>query len=161
MESMVRGNRMCECEGGQVLWGWEKAEPSRPDGRLLTLRLDKDLSLCKHEEFNSYYMEDNWMQIWGLPFQSWHVKPQDGGMPSSHDSGKEWERKEILLCRNHKSLGENIFQVSEKTNIWSFQWVRKKSEINSCFLSKEVICFTWEVLNMVLVLHIFLKIHCF
>lgn len=38
-------------------------------------------------------------------------------MPSSQDSGKEWERKEILLCRNHKSLGENIFQVSEKTNI--------------------------------------------
>lgn len=125
-ESMVRGNRMYMCEGGWMLWGWEKAEPSRPDGRLLALRLNEELPLCKHEEFTNYYMDGNWMQIWGLAFQRWHVRPQDGSMRSSHDSGKEGERKEILLCRNLKSLGENIFQVSEKTNIWSFQWVRKK-----------------------------------
>lgn len=144
-----------------MLWGWEKAEPSRPDGRLLALRLNEDLPLCKHEEFNSYYIDGNWMQIWGLAFQRWHGKPQDGGMPSSHDSGKEWERMEILLCHNRKSLGENIFQVSEKTNIWSFQWVRKKWNKFLFSECKEVICFTWEVLNMVLVLHIFKKIHCF
>lgn len=35
----------------------------------------------------------------------------------SSQTQEEWERKEILLCCNHKSLGENIFQVNDKTNI--------------------------------------------
>lgn len=91
MESMGREKRMYVCEGGGCCDG--ERQPSRPDGRLLAVRLTEDLPLCKHEEFNSYYIDGNWMQIWGLAFQRPHSKPQVGGMPSSHDSGEEWERK--------------------------------------------------------------------
>lgn len=70
-----------------------KRQPSRPDGRLLAVRLTEGLPLCKPEEFNSYYIDGSWMQIWGLAFQRRHGKPQVGGMPSSHDSGEEQGRK--------------------------------------------------------------------
>ena len=67
MESMGRGNRMYACEGGGCCDS--ERQPSRPDGRLLAVKLTEDLPLRKHEEFNSYYIDGNWMQIWGLAFQ--------------------------------------------------------------------------------------------
>jgi len=91
MESMGRGHRMYVCEGGGCC-DCER-QRSRPDGRLLAARLTEGLPLSEHEEFISYYIEGNWMQIWGLAFQGRHGKPQVTGMPSSHDSGEEGERK--------------------------------------------------------------------
>lgn len=80
----VRGGGCCDRE----------RQASRPDGRLLAVRLTEDLALHKHEKISSYYISGKWMKIWGLAFQSRrHGKPQVGGMPSSHDSGEEWERK--------------------------------------------------------------------
>lgn len=67
MESMGRGKGMYLCEGGGCCDG--KRQPSRPDGRLLAVRLIEDLLLCKHEEFNRYNIDGRWMQIWGLAFQ--------------------------------------------------------------------------------------------
>lgn len=91
MESMGKANWMHVCEVGECCNG--RRQPSRPDGRLLAERLMKDLPLSKHEEFNSCYIDVNLIQIWGLAFQRLRGKPQVGGMPSSHDSGEEWERK--------------------------------------------------------------------
>lgn len=61
MESMGRGNRMYACERVGCCDG--ERQPSRPEGRLLPVRLTEDLPLCKHKEFNSYYVDGNWMHI--------------------------------------------------------------------------------------------------
>lgn len=64
---MGKGNRIYACEGGRC-WDGER-QLSRPDGRLLAIRLTEDVPLHKHEKFNSYYIDGNCMQIWGLAFQ--------------------------------------------------------------------------------------------
>uniref|UniRef100_A0A8C4K1D7 Uncharacterized protein n=1 Tax=Dromaius novaehollandiae TaxID=8790 RepID=A0A8C4K1D7_DRONO len=41
-------------------------QPSRPDRRPLIVRLPENLALHNTKEFNSYNIDDNWMQILGL-----------------------------------------------------------------------------------------------